>query len=100
MTLLVPTPRAATREAQRRANAAATAAAGTWLPATAGPAGLPTATGSARLLVHKEEGPLVVMVASLIEANRLVFALADDAHHSAGDGRGREGAAAAGTAPG
>src|SRR3954465_2031919 len=43
-----------------------------------------------RRLVHEQEGPLVVVVSPLVQADRLVLALAEDAHHSAGYGAAAE----------
>src|SRR5687767_14392346 len=48
-------------------------------PATARAAGLSTSAGTAGLLVHEHKGPLVVMVPSLVEANRFCLAAADHA---------------------
>jgi hypothetical protein len=53
-------------------------------PATARAAGLSTSAGTAGLLVHEHEGPFVVMVPSLVEANRFCLAAADHADHAAG----------------
>jgi len=62
------------------------------LTASAGAAGL-AAPGAARRLLHEEERPFVVMVPPQIETDRLILALAADAHHAAGNGAPAKGAA-------
>ena len=42
-----------------------------------------SAARHAGLLVHEQERPLVVMVATLVQADGLVLTLADDSHHAA-----------------
>ena len=83
--------------AAAKAAIAAEAVTAAGLPATATSPRLAATARSARLLVDEEERPLVIVIAPLVEPDRLFLALADDAHHSAGDGRGSERAAAAGT---
>jgi hypothetical protein len=116
--------RAAGRERKRSTRAGADASAGSagreWerlaagADATARPAatrkrlatraaGLAATAGRLRRLVDEQERPLVVMAPPLIKPDRLVLALADDAHHPAGHAaaaeraRHRRGARRAGT---
>src|SRR6185436_11844881 len=57
---------------------------------TAGHATAPPGPATGWRLVDEQEGPLVVVIASLVQADRLFLALADDAHHAAGDGAAAE----------
>src|SRR4029079_18431991 len=77
---------AASRAARPRA-----AAYGELLSArTTGHAATPPGPATGWRLVDEQEGPLVVMIASLVQADRLFLALADDTHHAAGDGAAAE----------
>src|SRR6476661_2127844 len=57
---------------------------------TAGHATAPPGPATGWRLVDEQEGPLVVVIASLVQTDRLFLALADDAHHAAGDGAAAE----------
>src|SRR4029079_1744440 len=57
---------------------------------TTGHAATPPGPAAGWRLVDEQEGPLVVMIASLVQADRLFLALADDTHHAAGDGAAAE----------
>src|SRR4051812_1207590 len=74
--------RSAASASSRRAHARALAG----LPALRSTTRLPTLRSAAGRLLRHDEHPLVVMVAPLIKANRLVLALAADAHDPADHG--------------
>ena len=87
----------ATEREGTRTGSAASRTTGRATPARTARTSLP-ARPAARLLVHVDERPLVVVVPSLIEPDRLLLALAHDADHAAGHGGRSEGAGASGRA--
>src|SRR5829696_7868654 len=88
------TARPAKRVGRRTAERIGPRTVGSATPATAiRPAASTRAAGTTGLLVDVQERPLVVVIAALIEPDRLRLALADDAHHAAGHRRRSERAA-------
>lgn len=79
-------PSAAGEHPAAAVGATATSIRAARLSGSAGPPRLTAPAGTARLLHDVEERPLVVMVPSLIETNRFLFALAHHAHQAARNG--------------